>query len=410
MKSLQKELGLSSLWPMTDPFSRWRVSGTGQRQDTEFIYHKQPDYFDEIVNNGTVTHNADRGDLTLSLSDANDGSYAEMASYPVPYTPGNGQLIEMTGVLNLANITGGSVEVFLRSSISGSPVDLATVPLSEWRYTSRPESLDWSKSHIFGIDFQSLKVGTIRFFTGYKGVVEALAEIHNDNIRDSGYWRTPSLPLFWKVYTAGGETFCEIGYGNSDNAVGFRFRCPANASATLRVGCGTVKSEAGLEIHQLDGLHFATDTGETARTVSTTLLPLVSVRSRDTFHSIDNLILALVNSYSIQTNNPIRVVIINGGALTNASWSDIATAESSLEYDISATAISGGKVELSNYYYATASGPSSSRVGASEKGFLGKSFIWNRKGSHTGILTIAAIRTGGSDASCLASLNGYEIL
>lgn len=409
MKTLAKELGLSSLWPLLDAFSRWRISGTGQRQDTEFIYNKQPDYFDEITNNGTVTHNANTGDLTLSLSDANDGSYAWMSSFPIPYTPGSGQVGEATGVLDLAGIGGGSAEFFLRSSISGSPVDLTVIPESQWLSDAGDGAIDWSKSHIFGFDFQSLKVGTVRFFRSTKGVMTPLAAIHNDNIRDSGYWRTPSLPAFWRIYNAGGETIAEVGYGDENNAIGVRYRMPANASATMKAICCTVKSEGGSNIFDMEGIPFTASTQQTARTVSGTLLPLVSIRSRAMFNSIANLILARPESFSVQTSEPIRVVPIINGQLTNASWVNVDTNESSLEYDVSATAISGGKSLRNFYQYATTTGPASGRFNNAQSGLLGKSFMWSRRGSPTGIFTIAAIKTGASDASCLASINGDEL-
>ena len=60
-----------------DAFGRKRVSGTGQRLDVEFLYDKQIEYFDEQLNNGTATHNGNPRDVTLALSDGNNGSYAK---------------------------------------------------------------------------------------------------------------------------------------------------------------------------------------------------------------------------------------------------------------------------------------------------------------------------------------------
>ena len=125
-----------------DAFGRLRVSGTGNRLDVEFLYDKQPNYFDETTNNGTVTHNANSRDITLSLGDANNGSFAKMASYPVPYTPGNSQLVEITGVLDNAALGGGTAEVFLRSSVSGSAVT-KTVTQSKW--AEFKSGIEWNK-------------------------------------------------------------------------------------------------------------------------------------------------------------------------------------------------------------------------------------------------------------------------
>lgn len=102
--------GVSLPEAQIDGFGRVRTSGTGQRLDVEFIYDKQPDFFDEITNNGTVTHNGNSRDLTLALLDADAGSFATMRSHPVPYTPGNP--IEFTAFHNptLTNASWNSID------------------------------------------------------------------------------------------------------------------------------------------------------------------------------------------------------------------------------------------------------------------------------------------------------------
>lgn len=42
-------------------------------------------------------------------------------------------------------------------------------------------------------------------------------------------------------------------------------------------------------------------------------------------------------------------------------------------------------------------------------GLLGKSILWNRRGTQTGIFTICAVRTTGTDAAVFSSLNWEEI-
>ena len=178
-----------------DAFGRLRTSGTGQRLDIEFLYDKQPEFFDEITSNGTVTFDKNARDLTLSIDGGNWSDSAEMRSHPVPYTPGNSQLIDITGVLNFARLTGGTTECFLRSTISGVTQDLEIITQDDWADTV--EDADWTAAHIFSIDFQSLKVGRIRFNMVRDGAPVFLAQITNDNIRSSGYWQLASLPVYW---------------------------------------------------------------------------------------------------------------------------------------------------------------------------------------------------------------------
>ena len=382
-----------------DAFGRVRTSSPDTRLDVEFIYDKQSEFFDEITNNGTVTHNAASRDLTLALDDANNGSYAKMASYPVPYTPGNSQLIDMTGVLDLADIGGGTAELFLRSNVTGSVVT-TTYPQSDW--TDLKTGVDWTTSHILAMDFQSLKVGRIRFALVKNGVARPIYEVYNDNRINTGYWQLANGSCYWDIYTTGGNTYMEMGYGNDNNAIGLRYVITANASATMKAICCTVKSEGGAPLRSLAGLSRSISNGVTPVTASTTLVPIISIRPKATYNSLENLILTIPKGYSISTNNPIRLALIHDGTLTGAAWADV-DATSTIEYDVTASAITGGHATKIEYIGAT----NNTRVAA--QGLLGKLALWDRQGAETGIYTVAAVRTGAQDASVLASMDWEEI-
>jgi hypothetical protein len=390
--------------PENDAFGRLRTSSDGNRLDCEFIYTKQPDYFDELTSNGTVTHNANSRDVTLSLSNAISGSYAMLRSFPVPYTPGNSQQEDSTGVLDLANLGGGTAELFLRSTISGTTTDLYTIPQSQW-LNGNHTGINWNFSHILMIDFQSLKVGRARWNFVRIGLPSLLAEKYNDNIRNTGYWQNPSLPVYWKLYNANGFTYMEMGYGNNENAIGIRYKVTANASATMRAICTTVKSEGGARLREMDGLPRGIDMGGAtgAKTVSTTLIPLISIKPKTTFQTFDNLILSIPKDISVQTDNPIRVVVLMNATLTGHSFVDVDTADSCMEYDITASAVTGGTI-IHTEYFAT-----SRNVSASGGSLLGKTVLWNRTGAKNGILTIAAVRTSTTNANVLAGINWEEL-
>ena len=385
-----------------DAFGRQRVSSTGQRLDGEFIYGKQDDFFDDTTTQGVTTWNSSTRDITLSLSDAANGSFAKIGSYPVPYTPGNSQLVELTGVLDLAGIGGGTLEAFKRSSTSGSAVEVV-VPSTEW--ASRG-TIDVSKAHIFVIDFQSLKGGSVRFGLNSHGTFHTLCKMDHDDSSGSGYWQLANGAAYWKLYTAGGTTYMELGYGDESNAVGFRYKIAANASATMRAICCTVKSEGGESLYNMPGLPRAISRQQSAATVSTTLIPILSIRPKTTYNSMDNLILGIPKSWQIQTDQPVRIVLLHDATLTGASWTDVDSTNSMMEYDLTASAVSGGH-EVDEVYVATA-GVGNNSVG-SKSGPLGKTLLWDRQDSVTGILTIAGIRTGASDAAVLAAMRWEEL-
>lgn len=383
-----------------DAFGRLRTSNTGQRLDVEFIYDKQPAFMDEVTNSGTVTFNTNSRDLTLALANATAGSFATMRSHPVPYTPGNSQLIDMTGVLDFSGIGGGVAQTFLRSSVTGSVVETVTDQAS-WSEETVP-GIDWSTSHIFAIDFQSLKVGTIRYYLVRDGVPTVVHVQHNDGLYGTGYWQLPSLPVYWRIYNDATYTYMELGYGDEANAVGFRYRISANAAATMKAICCTVKSEGGDSLRVLGGVPFATNMAATAKTVSTTRIPLISIRSKALFNAVPNLGILLPKSFGLQASHSVRVDLIFNGTLTGASWADVDPL-STAEVDTTASAVAGGQLVLSDYVAAAKD------VAGAGQGILGREVIWDRLGSPSGILTVAAIRTSGTDASCLASMGWEEI-
>lgn len=384
-------------------FGQLKTAGQGQRLDGEFIYNKNEEIFDHVETSGaTITHNDTSRDLTLAIVGTGNTASALSSSYPVPYTAGNGQEIFTTGVLNLRNVAGGECSVFLRSTVTGSTV-LTTVPQTSWsenKYTNA----DWKLSQILGFDFQSLKVGKIRFTADIDGTQTIVHEITNDNRIDSGYWQTPHLPAMYRIYNDATYTYMEMGYGDEFNGIGFRYRVLKNASATMKAICCTVKSRGGQHLVDLPTYNRVADRGTNSKTVSNSYVPILSVRPRSTFNSLPNNALALVSSLGISTDNDIHLRIIHNATLTGATWNDVDTDESMMEVDIAATAYSGGHVLFSDYYSTGTKNSDSSFASV-----LGKAILWNRKNGDSGIISVVAVRTDSSNASVFASLRIGEI-
>ena len=198
----------------------------------------------------------------------------------------------------------------------------------------------------------------------------------------------------------------EMGYGNESNAIGLRYKIAANASALMRAICCTAKSEGGPAIYDMPGLPRTVSNEETAVTASTTIVPILSIRPKTTFQSLENLVLTVPTSWQIQTDQPIRVVLLHNNTLTGASWADVDAVNSSIEYDVSATALTGGQ-KVDEVYVPTAGSGNNTR--GATVGPLGKTILWDRQGSETGILTVAAVRTTNTDAEVLATMKWEEL-
>jgi len=385
-----------------DAFGRIRSSGPSNRADVEFIYDKQPTLIDEVTaGGGTVTHVTNTRDLTLAIVDAVDATEAAMYSYDVPYTPGNSQLIDITGNLDFAEIGGGTAAVFLRSSVSGSVVE-TVVNQASWN-KSTADTVDWTKSHIFSMDFQSLKVGRIRFNLIMSGIYVPVHEMNNDNVNTAGFWQLPSLPFYWRIYNDSGNTISEIGYGDESNGVGFRYTITANASATMKAICATVKSEGGKPLFEIPGFVRSIDSGITDIAVSTTLIPLISIRPAATFNSLTNRALYIPTAFFFQTDNAIRYVILLRPTLTGPSWTAVDATNSGMEYDVTASAISGG-VQIASGYLSSGNNKEASGTGA-----LGRSPLKLGRTGTSDILTFAAIRTSTNNADVFSGFQWREI-
>src|SRR5574343_136326 len=382
--------------PNLDAFGRKRISETGNRLDIEFTFDTLEEVVDEVINgSSTIAHQTNTRDVLLSVVATGTGDNAALYSYPVPYTAGSSQLIDITGVLDNADIGGGTAQLFLRTKVTGSIVE-NVVNQADWDFPNL--DIDWAFSHIFMMDFQSLKVGRIRYCMVRGCVPECVHEITNDNIRNSGYWQTPSQPVYWRIYNDATYTYMECGYGDTDNAIGFRYRIAKNASATMKAICATVKSEGGKSLLDMNGYPQAIDMGVTTKTVGTSLIPLLSIRQRSTFNSLANNSIAIPSSVSVQTDNPIRLVIIHDAVLTGASWANVDTTHSTMEYDVTASSYTNGHI-IDSEYVAT-----SKNINAAFNTLLDKAVLWSRKSTDTGILTIAAVRTTGTSAAVLTAL------
>lgn len=392
-----------------DAFGLLKVGEPTNRFDAEFTYDKLEEIFDEILGSGggTVTHNANARHLLLETTGNGLLESAEMRSFPIPYTAGSSQTVEITSVLNYGNIADGVAQLFLRSKVTGSVVE-EVYDQEDWNCNevstySLHSDMDWSSSHIFDMDFQSLKVGRIRYRFNRKGKPICVHEICNDNIRNTGYLQNPSLPVYYKVYNDASYTYMEIGYGNESNAIGIRYRVPLNIAGQMTAICCTVKSGGAKSLFDMTGYPQSADSGVTAKTVSTSIIPLLSIRQNSTFNSIENLCIAVPKEISVQTNNPIRLIVYHDATLTGASWVDVDATHSTMEYDVTASALSGGHI-IQSEYVAT-----SKNIQASAKGLLGKAVLWHRQNGNSGILTVAAVRSDTTNASVLTGIKWEEI-
>jgi|PlaIllAssembly_1097288.scaffolds.fasta_scaffold01829_4 hypothetical protein len=390
-----------------DAFQRLRISSTGQRVDSAFTYDKQPMLFDEIISGtGTASHSTNLRSVYLTTGGLLAGASASLRlKYHTPYTPGNSQLIFITGTLNpdaTADWTNVRAEIgyatenngvgfrydetgahiFLRSSISGAPADLVLVDQAAWNINTVP-GVDWTKSQIFGIDFQSLAVGRIRFFLDISGSAVLVHEIYNDNLRVGPYWQTASLPPVWSVTNTGA----------------------ANSVCRVLAICVTVKSEGAENWEDIHGFPFSASNGATPKTVSTTLVPVMSIQLKTLFNGLINRSIVVPQDVIFMGTNPFLWQLIYNPTLTGSVFNSV-DANSVCNFSTAATVIAGGRVIASGY----SSGGSGGVRGTG--GFLISGRVplsVNAPGTVGDILTMACQRVGSSDSAVNVAINWQEV-
>lgn len=214
-------------------------------------------------------------------------------------------------------LVGTTLQVVRRTSVSGSVVD-NSINQSSWNVDkldgtgTSGVTLDITKGSIYEIHFQWLGVGVVRYFVN--GIL--VHEILNQNSLSSAYMKTAQLPLSWEVINTGAST-----------------------SSFMDSVCSSISSDGG---NYPSTLSFsAANTADIV--VTTTQRPVLSIRPKATYNSIENRMLLLPILASIRTEGArIGWRIVMNGTLTGFSFNSV-DVSSSAEFDIASTAISGGE-------------------------------------------------------------------
>jgi len=392
-----------------DAFGRLRVSQPFNTFDMQFNYDLQPLFFQEAATGtGDVTHIANSSAARLTTGGTGDanGVVFQTKQY-FRYQPGKSQFVVFTTILGskTSNVRkriglfdpnngfffeqdGTNLKIARRTETSGSVVDNA-VNQSSWNLdvldgTGRSGvTLDETKDNIYVIDFQWLGAGRIRYGFDFDGQITYCHQIKFANTEAVPFSVTGDLPFRAEIF-------------NTAAAAG---------TTTFDFTCVAVASEGGFNPLGIPG---SVSNGITERTVSTTPLPVLSIKMADTFNSITNRTLVEPLSYELfSLDENIFYQIILNGSLTNASFNAVDATNSAVEFDIAATAISGGHVVDGGFLTGARD---KKEAGIDRRGLLAKLFMsQNIAGNSGDILSIVCTRMAAADASCSASFTWEEL-
>jgi hypothetical protein len=233
--------------------------------------------------------------------------------------------------LELANNDLNFVE---RSTSTGSLVE-TRVAKANWNIDpldgTGPSNLtlDITKSQILWMDIEWLGLGTVRLGFVINGKFIHCHSFHHANIITGTYITTASLPLRYEITNTAATA----------------------SSSTLKQVCSTVLSEGGYELRGLQQAIGTDITSPYALTVAGTYYPIISLRLKST--RLDAIvILTAISILGASANANYNWRVMATPTTTGGTWTSAGT-NSGVEYNLTGTATTGGRILAQGYFSST---------------------------------------------------------
>ncbi|CAB4216945.1 hypothetical protein UFOVP1590_19 [uncultured Caudovirales phage] len=403
--------------PVNDAFGRLRTShpvtlfASTQEYDTDPLHMEN-----YVAGGGTAVYTQANSSTVLSTDAATSNNRALRQSKVYwRYQPGKSQIIKLTGTLAKSGTPAGAAVarigyyddnngiyfgrdstgyfIAIRSNVSGSIVEAEKVYQSAWSEDSfgvegkNPSgvTIDFTKEQIFFIDLQWLGVGRVRGGFVVDGKLSYAHLFEHANLTTQVYMKTANLPVRYEVFNSGA----------------------AGSNISLEAICCAVESEGGAE--DVGGVTLEFDNSNSVATAanSATLTPLCTIRLKDTFNGITyrgqahHMVVSFLadkNTYYELIWNATTLTSAAGAVneLTAGTWIDLNTTYSGIEYNVAATAYTGGLAMGSGFIAASGSGSNS--VGAEISGVPSRLILARTYANVRDTITIAARGLGAASA------------
>ncbi len=370
-----------------DTFGRLRVSNAVTLFDSFHLYGISPFFWDSITaSGGTVSYSGTQNRVRVSCTGTTNSRGVHQTKQYFRYQSGKSMLIKMTGTFGA-----GTLYAVRRSSVGGSLTEerIAQSSFSNDVLNGSGNSsfnINTSFSNIYAISFQFLGVGA-NFFSvaNPNGPIVLVNTIQNANKRAGLYMQTAALPFRVEVFNDGAITYKRMGFFDDNDGLFWEVQQTAGA-ADMDFFCCEIESEDGVQIQEERGIPFGSPFVAAGKAVSTTLIPLISIRPKLTFNTKTNRAIIVPTTLEILADSrDIFVGLYLNPTLTGASFTSVDT-NSIAEYDTTATALTGGTLIKPFLVDLTAS------RGITQDILSKIPLTLNAAGSTADILTAAAVR------------------
>jgi hypothetical protein len=332
-----------------DAFGRLRVAQPFTLFDSQNRYDADDQFDTAVSGTASATVNSNESTVDLLVDTASGDEVVRQSFRTMHYQPGKSLMFMATFVMeeakdNLRQRVGyfnadngvffqqndAILSFVIRTATSGTPSDARIVNQADWngdRLNGQGPSgitLNVTKAQIFFMDFEWLGVGSVRCGFVIDGVFIVCHTFNNANDFDKVYMTTAILPVRYEITNTGTTA----------------------SPSTLKQVCSTVISEGGFEESVADSVARQTTL---LTSITTTFLPLVSIRLKST--RLGAVVLPRnVNVFPVANGN-YEIALIKNATLTSASYDG--TAFPNVEFDVSATAMSGGTIVQTDYVAST---------------------------------------------------------
>lgn len=345
--------------PTADAFGRLRTSLPFTLFDSSHRYSDNDLWATSTSSGGATAFSTTEGLVNLSVTTTSGSTVLRETTKVFSYQPGKSLLNLNTFVMAApqSNLTqrvgyygadngfyleqvGTTINFVERSLVTGTET---RIPKASWNIDKLDGTgpsgltLDLTKAQILWMDMEWLGLGTVRMGFVINGQLIHCHSFHHANLISSTYITTASLPLRYEIFTTGTTA----------------------SAATLKQVCSTVLSEGGYELR---GDQKSISTGVTAPISLPTdgsIAPLISIRLKTSPNRLDAIVIPTAISILPTTADNFKWQLLARATTTGGTWVS-AAANSAVNYNITATSVTGGRV-LANGF-ATASNQGSAAI------------------------------------------------
>ena len=273
---------------------------------------------------------ATASDLTQTANEIASHDYSNLGTGWEAHADGDGTVAFVSydaaahaGSYTLSGATTAVGTIAAADIVGLAPTDNWTVQ-ADWNVDKRSD-LDQTKGNVYQIRYQWLGYGMIKFYIEDNATGD-LVLVHKIKYANQNLLPTvnnPTLPICFMVENG----------SNTSDVIMYSASC---------MGGSEGKHEGVEHLH-----HAAT---VSTASIGTTETPILTIHNPVLFNSVPNRKRPRISSAtcSIDGTKPAIVKLTRNGDIIAASYSDIETGASTLKFDTSATAISGGDVKYAD--------------------------------------------------------------